>query len=109
MPTKLPHSSVYHTAEEKERLQKSAKFYGLNVSKFLLLAGLEELPEPEDTRKLLFQLIFEIRRTGANLSQIRRNLNAVRLTGEVEPVTDAEVKQAVKEFQEVIKQIGEGL
>jgi uncharacterized protein (DUF1778 family) len=44
MPVKNKHISVYIDPQQEQSIRKNANFYGLSVSKFLLFAGLDELP-----------------------------------------------------------------
>jgi uncharacterized protein (DUF1778 family) len=109
MPTQLQRISVYLTAGEKAQIQKNAQKYGLTVSSFLTFTGSRDaLPMLEAERNLYLDLIQELKRTGNNLNQIARAMNAARLSDTAPPIAE-DIDRAIQEYKDAVKAITEKL
>jgi hypothetical protein len=107
MITKIERISVYPVTEKKKKIQQNAKFYGLNVSEFLIVVGSQDaLPITQEERNLLFQIIFEIKKAGINLNQIAKALNYSGLFN-TEPPSKIDVDSAIQEFRAVVQTLAE--
>jgi hypothetical protein len=107
MPTHLDRVSAYVTKEEKQRIKNNACFYGFSVSKFLTVtASRDKLPITVEERKLLFQIIFEIKKAGNNLNQISKALHHSFLF-DTHPPSGSEINLAIQEFRLVVQKLAE--
>ncbi len=107
MPTQLQRISTFATAAEKQRIRSDAEKCGLSVSRFLLFAALDTLPQPEQQAELFFDLIFQAKQLEKSLIGIRDNLKAVRKTKNIPAAGELEIKQAAAAVQEFVKQAAE--
>jgi hypothetical protein len=110
MTTKNKHLSVYVDADEEKTIRKNAAFFGLSVSKFLLTAGLNELPQPEELKQLWFDFVIEVSRL--NKSQMRNALNLELLKKGNPEITELksailEAKETAKETAALVKKLAE--
>ncbi len=100
MSTKNKHLSVYVAPDEEKTIRKNANFYGLSVSKFLLVAGLNELPQPEELKDQWFDFVLQV--SLLNKTQTRNALN-LEMLRKANPEV-AELKAAIIEAKETAKE-----
>jgi hypothetical protein len=110
MSVKNKHISVYVQPDEEKTIRKNANFYGLSVSKFLLFAGLNELPQPEELQELWFDFVLQV--SLLNKTQTRNALNLEMLrkqNPEVDELKQAilEAKEAAAETKKLVKTLSE--
>jgi uncharacterized protein (DUF1778 family) len=107
MPTELQRISTFATAAEKQRIQRDAEMCGLSVSRFVLFAAIDALPQPEQQAELFFDLIFQTKQLEKALKNISGNLKAARKSKHVPLAVETEIKQAAAAVSEFIKQAAE--
>lgn len=107
MPTELQRISTFATAAEKQRIKEDAEKCGLSVSRFVLFAALDQLPQPEQQQQIFFDLIFKVTFMEKTLNDINANLKAARQKKHIPVAGETEIKAAAEAVREFIKQAAE--
>ncbi len=110
MAIKNKHISVYVQPDEEKTIRKNADFYGLSVSKFLLSAGLDELPQPEALQDQWFDFVLQV--SLLNKTQVRNALNLEILRKQNPEISELkqaalEAKEAAAETKKLVKKLSE--
>ncbi len=102
--------SVYADPKQEESIRKNAAFFGLSVSKFLLTAGLDELPQPEELKGQWRDFVIQVSLLNKTLTRNALNLEMLRKANpETMDLKSAilEAKETAKETAKLVKKLAE--
>jgi hypothetical protein len=107
---------VRATEEEGRRIKRNAERAGRAATRFLAeLGALEDAAERLPARpsgrevEVLEGLMYQLRKVGINLNQLAHRENSAGVGGPAEPPSDAELTEAARAVEEIVRLIRDRL